>query len=109
MAECDYVRLAAACHCGEPVKLWTGRGRRPIYCEEHREPPRQQELMLLPARPARPAKSAKAAQRRFERTCEQCGAGFTSPKAVAAYCSPRCRGIAWRAANPERMAALRSE
>lgn len=35
MAESDYRRLGAACHCGQPVRAWVGNGRPPKFCSAH--------------------------------------------------------------------------
>jgi hypothetical protein len=65
MAEHDYVRLAAACHCGQPVKLWTGRGRKPKYCEPHSTPEKRSG------------------------GCDRCGEPL--PAGQRRWCSSRCR------------------
>jgi 5-methylcytosine-specific restriction endonuclease McrA len=68
MAAGDYQRLAAACHCGQPVKLWSGLGRKPKYCEEH---------------------GGKAREPAGTAACLQCGAAYTARKGKL-YCSHRC-------------------
>jgi 5-methylcytosine-specific restriction endonuclease McrA len=130
MAEPNYVRLAAACHCGEPVKLWTGRGRKPKYCGDHNgAPPRiEQQQKECPACRGFFTPNAKGGQEhkycsrlcavRLRRgnkpkqlwplTCSICEAGFESLFEGAMYCSGRCKTVGWKRANPDRARELRN-
>lgn len=72
MAAGDYQRLAAACHCGQPVKLWSGNGRKPTRCDDHGR------KAIAPSPTAR---------------CQQCGATYSARKGKL-YC---CRKCAYRA------------
>jgi 5-methylcytosine-specific restriction endonuclease McrA len=129
MAEPNYVRLAAACHCGEPVKLWTGRGRKPKYCGDHNgAPPKiEQQQKECPACRGFFTPNAKGGQEhkycsrlcavRLRRgneprqlwplKCAACEAGFESLSEKAMYCSNRCKHAAWVQANPNRVSLLR--
>lgn len=81
MADADYQRLSAACFCGEPVKLWSGRGRRPRYCGSHKEPPRTP-----------PAKEHKQ--------CPACRGIFVSARDWQVYCTKTCRLRATKGIKP---------
>lgn len=114
MADGDYVRLAAACHCGEPVRSWSGRGRRPIYCASHKDPPKpEKEERQCPAcrgffvpancRQTFCARLCGVRQRRGNKpadevrryTCTHCGGGFDSTHKAPMYCSKPCKQLAW--------------
>lgn len=128
MAEQDYVRLAAACHCGQPVKLWSGRGRKPKFCEEHRAEPKPSpstETRECPACRGFFVPNAKggpeqtfcslACGRRHRRgskprqlwplACRVCSSAFESFDLGAMYCSSSCKQRAWSNANPARARA----
>lgn len=131
MAEHDYVRLAAACHCGEPVKLWSGRGRKPKFCESHKVPPKQKAPATQQECPGcrgffTPNAKGGPKQKYCSRQCAYrtrrgnkprqmwslhcifCGAGFESLDEKAIYCSKSCGSSAWKKANPERYKAMPS-
>lgn len=127
MADADYQRLSAACHCGEPVKLWSGRGRRPRYCLKHKEPPPQpapKETKECPACrgifvsetpwqvwctrtcSARVRKGHKPREEVRSFTCAHCGLAFESSNAPAPmYCRKACKKAACMARDPERKTA----
>lgn len=93
MAEQNYVRLAAACHCGEPVKLWAGRGRKPKFCDDHGQP----------AKPDPPKNRTQEVKE-----CPVCRGIFVCavrPGPQATCCSKKCRLLQAeakkRAANSE--------
>lgn len=131
MADEDYQRLGRACHCGEPVKLWGGRGRKPTLCVDHAARPSVDKVRpvvcaqcgddLAPSgRPmycsracsqkAQDAKKAayrtKAKQR--ESNCAHCGAGFSTFQSSAIYCGKKCKRNSWGKRNPNSPALQRS-
>lgn len=83
MAEGEYRRLAAACHCGEPVKAWSGQGRKPLYCESHKGPPKE-----------------KPAKVKSEKQCPGCRGIFTSVTPWHVYCSKSCSVRTRRGSKP---------
>lgn len=122
MADADYQRLGAACFCGEPVKLWSGRGRRPRYCGSHKEPPRTppaKEQKQCPGcrgificatdwqvyctRPCRVRATLGYKPRDEVRTyaCVRCSKSFESAYLNPMYCGQKCKKAAFRARNPE--------
>lgn len=122
MAEQNYVRLAAACHCGQPVKLWSGRGRKPKYCDAH---PGQlgKGARVRGKCSVEGCAGAHKAQgfclrhyRQWQRggvktdacRCAHCDQEFQPSHVGAIYCSTRCKRAAWVKANPERYKALPS-
>lgn len=116
MAEHDYVRLAAACHCGQPVKLWTGRGRKPRYCESHHAPPAAPKPtkecpacrgIFIPATPWHEycsigCRQGRSSWRPEEISCRSCSKLFLPTNSQAMYCSKGCKHRAWLEANPAR-------
>lgn len=117
MIDGDYVRLGSACHCGKELKLLTGRGRPPKFCEAHKTKPQKED---------RPAKECPACRGFFTPVrdtqgfcsracryknkhnpkgnllsfaCSHCGATFESDNKIAMYCSKRCKQYAWIARN----------
>lgn len=71
----DYVRLGSACHCGKELKLLTGRGRPPKFCEDHKAKPQKE---------ARPAKE-----------CPACRGFFTPVRDKQEFCNNKiCRNRA---------------
>lgn len=78
MADDDYQRLGAACHCGEPVKLG-GRGRPRKYCDSHVTGPG----------PKPPGTYRKVFG--VSGVCVRCSAAFTAKIAGAKYCGAACR------------------
>ena len=129
MAEHDYVRLAAACHCGQPARSLTGAGRPPKTCDEHRRPPvTEPEKKECPACRGFFMPNAKGGHEqtycsrtcgyRFRRGCKprdekqtlecrHCKAAFDSAYPEAMYCTKKCKTAAWHANNPERSKELR--
>ena len=125
MADADYRRLGAACHCGEPVKLWNGRGRRPRYCDSHTGPPRPaaKEQKQCPAcrgifvsAKADQVYCTRACGYRTRRgnkprneirnyTCAYCGNGFQSTHSSPMYCGKACKVKACIARDPARKVA----
>lgn len=120
MADDDYRRLGSACHCGETVKLWAGRGRKPSLCDDHAQRSRPalepQECpacrgFFTPSREGQKACSAlcrlrlrrgnKPRQLR-EYFCVICECAFESIVESAMYCSRKCKTLGWRAKNPTR-------
>lgn len=74
MADGDYVRLRAACFCGEPAKLKApGPGRPPTKCERHSSKP-------------------SLAKNLPEVPCPECGTPFLKDHWRRAFCSARCSG-----------------
>lgn len=120
MAEHDYVRLAAACFCGEPVKLNVGRGRKPTKCEEHSRPkklnledkqcpacrgfftPVKQSQQYCSLECGRRTRLGSKPRQEHQRLCQHCANEFTTVSESATYCSGRCKLAAWRAKNPEK-------
>lgn len=124
MAEGDYQRLAAACHCGEPVKLWSGRGRRPSYCDSHTGPPKdrpaaKREMQCPGCRgifisatawqtyctktcKARHRRGYKPRDQKRAHSCAHCGSSFESAYFAPMYCSKRCKAKAWEITAPKR-------
>lgn len=85
MADADYVRLAAACFCGEPAKIKLGGpGRPPRRCEVH----------LGQAKP----KKKKAAQQ--QKQCPACRGIFISATAWQVYCTKTCGVRTRRGSKP---------
>lgn len=134
MADDDYRWLAAACACGEPVKLWSGRGRKPTRCADCTP---KHEPIIRVARPCEhcgvlmPPATQKM-QKRFcsskcvglsqrkgsEVECPQClkmfhrrlgGAEMKAGREGPKYCSYACRDEAWRAAARDRQEAARKD
>ena len=126
MAEQDYVRLAAACHCGKPVKQSTGRGRKPQFCENHtgvkhrsgctHEKPRFANgkerkfcFSCVPKAPAKPRKKHKSADYRMAdpAVCAApgCGHDFTRKLPHERFCSRTCQ---LRVQNRARQEKLRN-
>jgi len=71
----DYVRLGSACHCGKELKLLTGRGRPPKFCEDHKARPQKED---------RPAKE-----------CPACRGFFTPVRDTQEFCNNKtCRNRA---------------
>ncbi len=126
MADADYQRLGAACHCGAPVKLWSGRGRRPRYCLKHKEPPPQpapKETKECPAcrgifvsaryEQVYCSRTCAVRTRRWSKprdevrrfTCAHCGSAFESKHPSPLYCRKACKKLASMARNPERKIA----
>lgn len=91
MADADYRRLAAACHCGAPVKLWSGRGKRPTYCSK-----------LCGVR-ARRGNKPRGEVRAY--TCAQCSKVFESTHSRPMYCGKACKVKACIARDPARKVA----
>lgn len=122
MAERDYVRLAAACHCGQPVKLWAGVGRKPKFCEEHRgnqpKPAKVPRTCTVPGCGGEHKAHGYCLRhyRQWQRggikqdatRCAHCHQEFQPPHVGAIYCTKRCKLAAWKAANQERFKALPS-
>lgn len=124
MAEGEYRRLAAACHCGEPVKLWSGRGRKPLYCQSHTGPPtdrpavRQQKQcpacrgIFISAKADqvyctrtcgyRMRRGCKPRDEVRQYSCAHCAKAFESTHSKPMYCSKACKVAAWWKANPGR-------
>lgn len=79
MIDGNYVRLGSSCHCGEPIRILTGRGRPPKSCEAHKpidkEPPKKIE--------------------RSKAECPACR-GFFTPGKDQKYCSKTCAGMVRR-------------
>lgn len=125
MAEADYQRLGAACYCGQPVKLWSGRGRRPKYCEGHTGPPRPKAKEQKEC----PACRGIFVSARYEQTycsrtcgsrtrrgnkprdevrsfiCAHCSSAFESRHPSPMYCRKACKKLASMARDPERKTA----
>lgn len=84
MADADYQRLGAACHCGAPIKAFAGRGRPPKYCGDHGwKPPNGNGYEQV------------------ERACVFCAKAFRGIKA-AKFCGEKCAGKAGYARLLER-------
>lgn len=119
MAESDYRRLEAACHCGAPIFRKPGPGRDPRACADHRgrsAPPRPSRPpiecpacrgVFVPKNEAHYACSVACRRvlRRKPRAesarCLNCGKHFTPSKFVAGvkvqmYCTKKCKQIDWR-------------
>lgn len=70
MADADYQRLAPACPCGRPLKVFVSSGRIAKSCTAGCRPPPDWKC---------------------ERTCAFCGCTFSPSKQVQTFCSRRCR------------------
>lgn len=121
MADADYQRLGAACHCGEPVRFRSGRGRPPKYCEGHTGPPRPaaKEIKECPACRGifipttawqvycattcgyRTRRGNKPFDEVRSYTCAHCARGFESSYARPMYCGNACKVAACKARSPE--------
>ena len=127
MAEHEYVRLAAACHCGKPARLNLGRGPKPKTCEDHAKAARQEPAakecpacrgFFTPSSSkqnfcsqtcARRTRRGSKPRQMWAHKCKHCGDGFESRAEDAMYCGQRCKLAAWRVGNPEKNKVLRSK
>jgi 5-methylcytosine-specific restriction endonuclease McrA len=131
MADSDYQRLGRACHCGQPVKLWSGNGRPPKYCGDHKliKPPKPRPVHAQKECPgcrgffvpkvegttycsadcARRVRRGSKPRQMWPLKCRECTASFESLNEKAMYCGNRCKTAAWVRANPQRHAELRDQ
>lgn len=114
MAETNYVRLAAACHCGKPVMLAAGPGRPRKYCEDHTKAtphtpkragyplkncvscgcefaPRQESQRTCSRSCYDRVKGGWQKAQEMALTCKACGSPYTSKDRKSLYCCCLCK------------------
>lgn len=127
MADEDYRRLAAACACGEPLKLSIGPGRPRKYCRPECRPSQKHlaeqswkgtrqclsclesftakkpdhEFCSLPCRTAVRLRKPKASAL----TCRHCSKQFEPSRFIAGantqyFCGARCKKASWVESHP---------
>lgn len=109
MIDDNYVRLGAACHCGQPARVQLGRGRPPKHCEAHRA--KESKPLKLKEYPAKECPACRgfftskedskycckacwlSVSKKPKCICMWCSAEFKPTRgSLGMYCSASCRG-----------------